>query len=158
MSVMTTNSGEFGWHSDSKGYRYEATDPLTAKPWPAMPEVIADLARNAAAELGFSNFKADACLVNCYQPGAQMGLHQDRDEHSLSAPIVSISLGLPARFLWGGMKRSDRPARIELVHGDVVVWGGVDRLRFHGIAKLAGGQHPLLGAQRINLTLRRAGP
>ncbi|MGQ4275434.1 DNA oxidative demethylase AlkB [Pseudidiomarina sp. E22-M8] len=158
MSVVTTNSGDFGWHSDSKGYRYVATDPISQKPWPKMPAVLTDLARCAAAELGFRNFEADACLVNCYKPGTQMGLHQDRDEHSFSAPIVSISLGLPARFLWGGKVRTERPQRIELLHGDVVVWGGVDRLRFHGIAKLGDGQHPLLGAQRINLTLRRAGP
>ncbi|MDN7127534.1 DNA oxidative demethylase AlkB [Pseudidiomarina terrestris] len=158
MSVQTTNSGSWGWHSDKQGYRYVGTDPLTEKPWPELPAEVIGLAKNAAAHVGFSEFIADACLINRYQPGTQMGLHQDRDEYSFEHPIVSVSLGLPARFLWGGLQRSDRPSRIELRHGDVVVWGGVDRLRYHGIAKVADGYHPQLGAQRINLTLRRAGP
>ncbi|CAB0151912.1 Alpha-ketoglutarate-dependent dioxygenase AlkB [Pseudidiomarina piscicola] len=157
MSVRTTNCGTWGWHSDRQGYRYVAHDPHTGKPWPQLPELLQQLARRAASQLGFSDFEADACLLNCYEPGAQMGLHQDRDEQSFAAPIVSVSLGLPAQFLWGGTQRNERPARIELLHGDVVVWGGVDRLRFHGVAKLAAGKHPQLGAQRINLTLRHAG-
>jgi alkylated DNA repair protein (DNA oxidative demethylase) len=121
-----------------------------------MPEVFADLANRAAAQAGFAGFASDACLINRYQPGTQLSLHQDRNERDFSAPIVSVSLGLPAVFLFGGMKRSDRPRRVPLTHGDVVVWGGPTRLAFHGIMKLADGEHPVLGRQRLNLTFRRA--
>lgn len=156
LSVLTSNCGDWGWYSDVAGYRYVAEDPLSGLPWPKLPAYLLELAQAAARTAGFSNFTPDTCLLNRYQVGAQMGLHQDRDERDLSAPIVSFSLGLPAQFLWGGLQRSAQVQRLNLQHGDVVVWGGEDRLRFHGIAKLAAGQHPLLGAQRINLTFRQA--
>ena len=156
MSVAMTNCGRYGWVTDRGGYRYDANDPETAKPWPAMPASFYRLAGQAAASAGFDGFAPDACLVNHYEPGARMSLHQDRDETDFSAPIVSVSLGLPAIFLFGGMKRSDKPRRFRLQHGDVVVWGGPTRLFFHGVAPLADGEHALLGRQRINLTFRKA--
>jgi alkylated DNA repair protein (DNA oxidative demethylase) len=130
---------------------------LTGQPWPALPEVLRTLAREAAAAGGFEDFNADACLLNRYVPGAKMSLHQDRDERDYSAPIVSVSLGLAAMFQLGGLQRSERPARVPLLHGDVMVWGGVDRLRFHGVLPLKEGVHPVMGPQRINFTLRKAG-
>ncbi|MDB5778723.1 MAG: DNA-N1-methyladenine dioxygenase [Polaromonas sp.] len=157
MSVGMTNCGALGWVSDRTGYRYSNTDPLSGQPWPAMPACLLDLAKRAAAEAGFGHFNPDACLINRYQPGARLSLHQDRDESDLSAPIVSVSLGLPAVFLFGGLQRGDRSARYGLAHGDVAVWGGASRLAFHGVAPLADGDHPVLGRQRINLTFRRAG-
>lgn len=157
MSVGMTNCGTLGWTSSRTGYRYTSTDPLSGQPWPPMPACFADLALRAAAEAGFDHFRPDACLINRYEPGARMSLHQDRDESDLSAPIVSVSLGLPAVFLFSGLQRGDRPARWRLAHGDVVVWGGASRLAFHGVAPLADGEHPSLGRQRINLTFRRAG-
>lgn len=157
MSVALTNCGALGWVSDRRGYRYSALDPDSGQPWPPLPAPFADLATQAAAAAGFDGFTPDACLINRYAPGARMGLHQDRDERDLAQPIVSVSLGLPAVFLWGGLRRADRTVRVPLLHGDVVVWGGVNRLRFHGIAPLPEGHHPLTGAQRINFTLRRAG-
>ncbi|RUO60476.1 DNA oxidative demethylase AlkB [Pseudidiomarina insulisalsae] len=156
MSVRTSNCGDWGWHSDRRGYRYVAQDPLTALPWPALPACFLQLAQDAARQLDFHNYQPDACLLNSYRCGTRMGLHQDRDEADLSAPIVSVSLGLPAEFLWGGLRRNDRSEKIMLEHGDVVVWGGVDRLRFHGVKKVVAGEHPLLGEQRINLTFRQA--
>jgi alkylated DNA repair protein (DNA oxidative demethylase) len=156
MSVAMTNCGSLGWITDRSGYRYGESDPETAKPWPAMPRSFRELAGQAAAEVGFGGFSPDACLINRYQPGARMALHQDRDEHDFGAPIVSVSLGLPAIFLFGGLKRSDKPRRLRLEHGDVVVWGGPARLAFHGVAPLADGEHALMGRQRINLTFRRA--
>jgi alkylated DNA repair protein (DNA oxidative demethylase) len=156
MSVAMTNCGSLGWVTDRTGYRYDAHDPETAKPWPAMPAPFRELARQAADRAGFGGFTPDACLVNRYQPGAKMSLHQDRDESDLGAPIVSVSLGLPAIFLFGGPKRSNKPRRFRLEHGDVVVWGGPARLYFHGIAPLADGEHALIGRQRINLTFRKA--
>ena len=156
MSVAMTNCGRYGWVTDRGGYRYDANDPETAKPWPAMPGSFCELAGQAAARAGFDGFAPDACLVNHYEPGARMSLHQDKDETDFSAPIVSVSLGLPAIFLFGGMKRSDKPRRFRLQHGDVVVWGGPTRLFFHGVAPLADGEHALLGRQRINLTFRKA--
>ena len=156
MSVAMTNCGRYGWVTDRGGYRYDANDPETAKPWPAMPASFYRLAGQAAASAGFDGFAPDACLVNRYEPGARMSLHQDKDETDFSAPIVSVSLGLPAIFLFGGMKRSDKPRRFRLQHGDVVVWGGPTRLFFHGVAPLADGEHALLGRQRINLTFRKA--
>lgn len=155
MSVAMTNCGERGWITDHTGYRYDPIDPRTAAPWPAMPPVLRDLARGAAEQGGFQNFAPDACLVNRYEPGTRLSLHQDKDELDFSAPIVSVSLGLPAIFLFGGMARSDKPRRYRLVHGDVVVWGGASRLAFHGVAPLADGEHALLGRKRINLTFRR---
>ena len=156
MSVAMTNCGRCGWVTDRRGYRYDGDDPVSGQAWPEMPSVFRELAGQAAAEGGFAGFVPDACLINRYQPGARMSLHQDRDEADFSAPIVSVSLGLPAIFLFGGMKRADKPARYRLEHGDVVVWGGPSRLFFHGIAPLADGEHPLLGRQRINLTFRKA--
>jgi alkylated DNA repair protein (DNA oxidative demethylase) len=155
MSVAMTNCGAVGWVSDRSGYRYAPIDPDSGKPWPAMPEAFADLAAKAAAHIGFAGFRPDACLINCYEPGARLSLHQDKDELDLDAPIVSVSLGLPAVFQFGGMARSDRPARHRLTHGDVVVWGGPSRLAYHGVMPLTDGEHPLLGRQRINLTFRK---
>jgi alkylated DNA repair protein (DNA oxidative demethylase) len=156
MSVAMTNCGSAGWVTDRSGYRYDGIDPESGKPWPAMPPAFRDLALQAAAEGGFKGFSPDACLINRYQPGARMSLHQDKDEHDFGAPIVSVSLGLPAIFLWGGMKRSDKPQRFRLQHGDVAVWGGPSRLFFHGVAPLADGDHAVLGCQRVNLTFRKA--
>jgi len=156
MSVAMTNCGTAGWVTDRRGYRYDGDDPESGKPWPAMPTAFRELAEGAAREAGFAGFAPDACLINRYEPGAKMSLHQDRDEKDFSAPIVSVSLGLPAIFLFGGMKRSDKPQRYRLEHGDVVVWGGPSRLSFHGVAPLADGEHPLLGRRRINLTFRKA--
>jgi alkylated DNA repair protein (DNA oxidative demethylase) len=155
MSVAMSNCGTAGWVSDLRGYRYVPADPLTGKPWPEMPEVIAGLARRAAEAAGFPEFAPDACLINRYEPGARMGLHQDRDEADRSAPIVSISLGLPATFLFGGLTRKVPTRKIALEHGDVVVWGGPLRLAYHGIAPLADGMHPATGRARLNLTLRK---
>lgn len=156
MSVAMTNCGSYGWVSDKSGYRYSPYDPLSARAWPILPAVFCELARAAAACVGFDAFVPDACLINRYEPGARLALHQDRDECDFTAPIVSVSLGLPAVFLFGGQLRSDRPTRLQLMHGDVVVWGGPARLRFHGVQKLATGIHPQLGAVRYNLTLRKA--
>ena len=156
MSVAMSNCGALGWVSDRSGYRYDAKDPLSDKPWPAMPGCFAELALRAAAEAGFHNFRPDACLINRYEPGARLSLHQDKDEGTLDAPIVSVSLGLPAVFLFGDLNRGDRPVRYRLQHGDVAVWGGPSRLAYHGVAPLAGGEHARLGRQRINLTFRCA--
>ena len=156
MSVAMTNCGGLGWITDRRGYRYDAADPMSEQPWPSMPPVFLELAARAAAEAGFTGFLPDACLINRYEPGARMSLHQDRDETDFDAPIVSVSLGLPAIFLWGSLKRSDKPQRFRLEHGDVVVWGGPSRLNFHGVAPLADGEHALLGRRRINLTFRKA--
>ena len=157
MSVAMTNCGSLGWVTDRTGYRYDAIDPLSGKPWPEMPPVFRELAGQAAAQAGFAGFQPEACLVNCYEPGARLSLHQDRDERNYDEPIVSVSLGLPATFLWGGLKRADKTVRYRLEHGDVVVWGGVSRLVYHGVAPLADGEHALLGRRRINLTFRKAG-
>lgn len=157
MSVAMSNCGELGWVSDRTGYRYSAADPLSGQPWPPMPVCFAALAARAAAEAGFEGFRPDACLVNSYEPGSRLSLHQDRDEGDMTAPIVSVSLGLPAIFLFGTDQRADRPARLRLAHGDVAVWGGPARLAYHGIAPLADGEHALLGRRRINLTFRSAG-
>lgn len=156
MSVAMSNCGEFGWVTDRRGYRYDAIDPETGRAWPAMPTIFLDVATRAATQAGFENFFPDACLINCYEPGARLSLHQDKNEQDPTAPIVSISLGLPAIFLFGGLHRTDHPQRYRLEHGDVVVWGGASRFNFHGIAPLKNGHHPLLGSKRINLTLRKA--
>jgi DNA oxidative demethylase len=156
MSVAMTNCGGFGWVTDRTGYRYDRSDPETGTPWPPMPSSFRTLAAQAAAEAGFDGFSPEVCLINRYAPGARMSLHQDRDELDFEAPIVSVSLGLPAIFLFGGLKRSDKTRRFRLEHGDVVVWGGPSRLVFHGIAPLADGEHPAMGRQRINLTFRKA--
>lgn len=157
MSVAMSNCGALGWVSDQRGYRYQSTDPLNAKPWPGMPAAFRQLAGTAADAAGFRGFVPDACLINRYVPGTRLSLHQDRDECDFSQPIVSVSLGLPAVFLFGGLQRSERPARVPLAHGDVVVWGGADRMRFHGVMPLKPGRHPQLGETRINLTFRKAG-
>jgi alkylated DNA repair protein (DNA oxidative demethylase) len=156
MSVAMTNCGTLGWVTDRSGYRYDRNDPETGRPWPAMPALFRQLAGQAATQAGFLEFAPDACLINRYQPGARMSLHQDRDEKDFGAPIVSVSLGLPAVFLFGGLKRSDKPRRFRLQHGDVAVWGGPSRLAFHGVGPLAEGEHASLGRRRINLTFRTA--
>jgi alkylated DNA repair protein (DNA oxidative demethylase) len=157
MSVAMTNCGALGWLTDRRGYRYDTLDPVTGRPWPPLPEAFRQLAEAAAVRAGFPGFVPDACLINRYEPGAKMSLHQDRNERDFTQPIVSVSLGLPAVFLLGGAARAERPSRIPLTHGDVLVWGGQDRLRFHGILPLKAGRHALLGRTRVNLTLRRAG-
>jgi len=155
MSVAMSNCG-LGWVTDRSGYRYDAIDPQTQRPWPPMPALFSRLAGRAAAAAGFHGFAPDACLINRYEPGARLSLHQDKDEHTLDAPIVSVSLGLPAVFLFGGPRRNDRPRRFRLESGDAVVWGGPARLAFHGIGPLAEGDHPLTGRCRVNLTFRKA--
>ncbi len=155
MSVAMTNCGRVGWVSDRTGYRYDPLDPETGAPWPAIPAAFLDLARRAAAEAGFADYDPDACLINRYSAGAKLGLHQDRDEKDPWAPIVSVSLGLPAVFLWGGRRRSDPVRRLRVESGDVAVWGGPARFVYHGVAPLKDGQHPLTGAVRLNLTFRK---
>lgn len=150
-----SNCGDFGWVSDRRGYRYARLDPQTGQPWPVLPPCFLQVARDAAAAAGFDDYRPDACLINRYAPGTRLSLHQDRDEDDRVAPIVSVSLGLPATFLFGGLARGDKPVRVPLLHGDVVVWGGVDRMRFHGVLPVMPGRHPQLGAQRINLTFRK---
>ncbi|MNE33821.1 Alpha-ketoglutarate-dependent dioxygenase AlkB [compost metagenome] len=157
MAVGLTNCGTLGWVSDEHGYRYSPSDPLSGKPWPALPPVLLALAARAAGLAGFEGFVPDACLVNHYLPGTRLSLHQDRDEQDFGQPIVSVSLGLPAVFLFGGLQRADKARRIPLSHGDVLVWGGEDRLRFHGVLPIKPGVHPRMGERRINLTLRKAG-
>lgn len=155
MSVALTNCGPLGWVSDRLGYRYSPLDPNSTRPWPPMPQAFQHLARESAADAGFEGFEPDACLVNHYVPGSRLSLHQDKDELDLEAPIVSVSLGMSAIFLFGGCTRRDKVTRVGLYHGDVVVWGGVDRLRYHGVKPLEDQPHPLLGSQRINLTFRK---
>jgi alkylated DNA repair protein (DNA oxidative demethylase) len=155
MSVAMTNCGPLGWVSDRTGYRYDPADPATGAPWPAMPAAFLDLAVRAAAEAGFPGYKPDACLINRYTAGSKLGLHQDRDEKDAWAPIVSVSIGLPAVFLWGGKRRADPVRRLRVENGDVAVWGGPARFIYHGVAPLKDGRHPLTGAARINLTFRK---
>lgn len=156
MSVAMTNSGTAGWVTDRKGYRYARHDPDSGKPWPSLPAEFLELAEAAATEAGFPGFVPDACLVNRYEPGARLSLHQDRDEADYGHPIVSVSLGLPATFQFGGLKRSDPLKKVALRHGDVVVWGGASRLFHHGVLTLKDGEHPLTGRRRFNLTMRKA--
>ena len=157
MSVAMTNCGRYGWVSSAAGYRYSEQDPENGATWPAIPNVMLALARDAAATAGFAEFEPDACLVNRYEPGARLTLHQDKNERDFKEPIVSVSLGVPAVFLFGGLTRKERPLRLTLSHGDVVVWGGPSRLRYHGVSPLKEAHHPFAGTARINLTLRRAG-
>jgi DNA oxidative demethylase len=157
MSVAMTNCGALGWVTDRSGYRYTASDPESGGNWPAMPESFRLLAVGSAEEGGFPGFVPDACLINRYEPGAKMSPHQDKDERDFKQPIVSVSLGVPAVFLFGGMQRSDRAQRIALAHGDVVVWGGEARLRYHGVLPLKEAEHAVLRRHRINLTFRKAG-
>ena len=156
-SAAMTNCGQLGWVSDSKGYRYDALDSQTGKPWPAMPISFLKLAQHAAIEAGFDDFKPDACLINQYKVGASMGLHQDKNELDFTQPIVSVSLGISAIFQFGGLSRSDKPIKIPLMHGDIVVWGGDARLKYHGIMPLKPNKHEVLGPYRYNLTFRKAG-
>jgi len=156
MSVAMTNCGALGWVTDRTGYRYDAIDPESGKPWPRIPDSFVRLAAGAAAQAGFERFVPDACLINRYQPGSRLSLHQDRNERDFSEPIVSVSLGLPAVFLFGGLRRGEKANRVPLEHGDVVVWGGPARMRYHGVLPLKQGHHPLLGNRRVNLTFRRA--
>ena len=156
MSVAMTNCGPLGWVSDRTGYRYDAIDPARGLPWPPMPDAFLRLASAAAEQAGFSGYTPDACLINRYEPGARLSLHQDKDERDFDQPIASVSLGLPAVFLFGGLNRADKAIRVKLTHGDVVVWGGPARLRYHGVLPLKEGRHPLVGDCRINLTFRKA--
>jgi DNA oxidative demethylase len=156
MSVAMTNCGAAGWVSDAKGYRYDPFDPTTGRRWPTIPAAFAQLAAEAADRAGFGAFTPDACLINRYEPGARLSLHQDRNERDLKDPIVSVSLGLPAVFLFGGARRAQRPRRVPVAHGDVVVWGGPARLFYHGVMPLKDGEHAVLGRCRVNLTFRRA--
>lgn len=156
MPVAMTNCGSWGWVTDRTGYRYDSIDPESGNAWPKMPELFLELARNAAARAGFDGFVPDGCLINRYESGAKLSLHQDRNENDFEQPIVSVSLGLPAVFLFGGLQRSDQPRRIELRHGDMMVWGGPARLCYHGVMPLKRGNHALVGPHRINLTFRRA--
>ena len=157
MSVALTNCGTLGWTSDAQGYRYTRIDPLSGQPWPDLPDAFLRLAQAAAADAGFPGFTPDACLVNRYEPGSRLSLHQDKNERDYDEPIVSVSLGMPALFLFGGHARTDKAARVPLLHGDVVVWGGVDRLRYHGVLPMKDAPHARLGSQRVNFTLRKAG-
>jgi alkylated DNA repair protein (DNA oxidative demethylase) len=156
MSVAMTNCGAAGWVTDRTGYRYAPDDPETGKPWPAMPASFLALATAAAADAGYPDFVPDSCLINRYEPGSRLSLHQDRNERDLAHPIVSVSLGLPATFQFGGLKRTDTVKKYALRHGDIAVWGGPSRLRYHGVSMLKDGEHPRLGRRRINLTFRRA--
>ena len=156
MSVAMTNCGAAGWVTDRKGYRYDRLDPATGRAWPPLPDLFLGLARDAAADAGYQAFAPDACLLNRYEPGTRLSLHQDRNERDFGQPIVSVSLGLPAVFLFGGNERSDKTLRVPLRHGDIVVWGGPSRLFYHGVLALKDGDHPSLGRQRLNLTLRKA--
>jgi DNA oxidative demethylase len=157
MSVAMTNCGPLGWITDRRGYRYDAIDPETGERWPEMPAAFRKLAETAAAEAGFANFRPDACLINRYEAGTKLSLHQDKDERDFKRPIVSVSLGIAAVFLFGGKARGDKTMRVPLQHGDVVVWGGAARLRYHGVMELKAAEHPLLGRMRVNLTFRKAG-
>lgn len=156
MSVAMTNCGRVGWVTDRTGYRYDPRDPETGAAWPEMPDPFRTLAHEAASEAGFDGFAPEACLVNRYEPGARLSLHQDKDEQNYAHPVVSVSLGLPATFQFGGLRRSDRPTKVPLQHGDVVVWGGPARLVYHGVLALKDGEHPLTGRRRFNLTFRKA--
>ena len=156
LSVAMTNCGNWGWVSNAQRYSYSSVDPQTGQPWPAMPAFMRAQAVAAAAAAGYPGYAPDACLMNRYLPGAKMPLHRDEDEMDWEAPIVSVSLGLPCTFLWGGRTRQDPVRRVPLVHGDVLVWGGATRMTYHGVNPLRDGHHHLLGAERWNLTFRMA--
>jgi DNA oxidative demethylase len=157
MSIQTTRCGSMGWVSEPGGYRYAPSNPSTRAPWPAMPQCLLDFAVRAATEAGYPDFVPDSCMINQYLPGNKLGLHQDRDERDLRAPVVSLSLGLPAIFLFGGLQRTGKTQRYRLAHGDVVVWGGPSRLAFHGVLPVADGDHALVGRRRVNVTFRKVG-
>ena len=156
MSVAMTNCGSAGWVTDRTGYRYSAQDPVTGEVWPAIPERWHTLATGAAEEAGYADYRSDACLINRYAAGAAMGSHQDRNEQDFSQPIVSVSLGLPARFFVQGPERRGRSIPVDIKSGDVIVWGGESRLWFHGVRPLKDGTDPVFGAYRYNLTFRVA--
>lgn len=156
LSVAMTNCGEVGWTSDRRGYRYSETDPQTGERWPAMPALFLDIATAAADTAGFADFIPDACLINQYKPGAQMGAHQDSNERCFDSPIVSVSLGIPARFFMQGENKDGKSQAIDLHDGDVIVFGGVARRHYHGVRKLKPATHPLFGEVRWNLTFRMA--
>jgi len=156
MSVAMTNCGAFGWIANETGYRYDRVDPETNATWPEMPDCFLKLASSAATEVGFDEFLPDACLINRYEPGSKLSLHQDKNERDFEQPIVSVSLGVSAMFLFGGSRRNDDTERIPVEHGDVIVWGGPARLRYHGVMALKEGFHPLAGGRRFNLTFRKA--
>jgi alkylated DNA repair protein (DNA oxidative demethylase) len=156
MSVAMTNCGAVGWVTDGEGYRYDPLDPVTGRAWPPMPAAFRLLATRAAAACGYPGFEPDACLINEYAPGSRLSLHRDADERDFAHPIVSVSLGLPAVFLLGGLDRGETTSRVRLESGDVVVFGGPARLAYHGVAPLTDGFDPVLGQRRVNLTFRRA--
>ena len=155
MSVAMTNCGPVGWHSDASGYRYVDRDPESGRPWPGIPEEFAALALAAATAAGFARFAPDCCLVNRYAVGTQMGTHRDFDELDLRQPIVSVSIGLPAVFVWRGATRSSPPLAVRVIDGDVLVWGGQARAGYHGVRRLAAPAHAAADAFRYNLTFRR---
>ncbi len=157
MSAAITGCGDYGWISDRRGYRYSKVDPITEQPWPEMPKLLFDIGQQCALEAGYKDFKPDACLINRYAPKSKMSLHQDKDEKDFTAPIVSVSLGVPATFLFGGAQRSDKTIKVPVSHGDVVVWGGESRLFFHGVSPIKPSYHPFWGDNRINITFRTAG-
>ncbi len=157
MSVAMSNCGELGWVTDSSGYRYQAIDPQTGRAWPAMPESFMPLAHAAALAGGFDKFTPDACLINRYEIGSRLTLHQDKNERDFAQPIVSVSIGLPAVFLFGGLERNSPTRKVQVTHGDVAVWGGTSRLNYHGILPLKDGLHDQTGPYRYNLTFRKAG-
>jgi alkylated DNA repair protein (DNA oxidative demethylase) len=156
MSVAMTNCGTAGWVTDRTGYRYDRLDPQSGWPWPSLPECFLELAVGAAAEAGYSDFVPDTCLINRYEPGARLTLHQDKNEQDHTFPIVSVSLGLPAIFQFGGLKRADPTREYAVRHGDVAIWGRSSRLCYHGVLMLKDGEHPKLHRTRLNLTFRRA--
>lgn len=156
-----TNCGERGWVSDKRGYRYQQTHPETTQPWPPIPRTIQALAIDAVREAGFGDFEPDACLVNVYAADGRLSLHRDYDEAEFKWPIASLSFGNDADFQIGGLKRAGKTQTVRLHSGDVLVFGGPSRLRYHGVRKIIPGtsplEHPVLPpGGRINLTLRRA--
>jgi DNA oxidative demethylase len=155
-NLSMSNCGKFGWISDLKGYRYVETHPVTGKPWPKMPMTIKTIAISLAEEAGFTSFKLDACLINYYVGSDRLGLHQDKDELDFAQPIVSISLGDSASFIFGGLKKTDPVTKYKLKSGDCVVFGDEDRLNYHGIKKIFPGTSNLIpNGGRFNLTLRQ---
>jgi alkylated DNA repair protein (DNA oxidative demethylase) len=156
MSVAMTNCGAAGWVTDRTGYRYDRLDPESGAPWPSLPDCFRELAVAAAVDAGYAGFAPDSCLINRYKPGARLSLHQDKNERDLTQPIVSVSLGLPATFQFGGLARKHPVRRFALRHGDIAVWGGPSRLCYHGVTELKDGEHEKTGRMRINLTFRHA--
>lgn len=154
MAVAITNCGPLGWISTVKGYRYSSTDPMTGRPWPGMPASFHTLAVQAAHAAGFEGFNPGVCIINRYTVGTHLHMHQDRDETRDAQPVVSVSLGLPAKFRFGGQGKGQPARLVPLEHGDVAVWGGRSRMAYHGIAPLEPGTHPLTGDVRLNLTFR----